>query len=423
MNFVFNDKGNNWKLKTTKNNTIFKLIPIFGIILLTLVLMLVFKFTRNETTSLIEDGKSLLNEFYTENLKPLIFQSELTNEDVFNFALYQNLPLDKEKNKVLQVGSEPAGNEYYEIKPVSVKQNTKNYEKFIEHLELSNQQISTLDSILSYYKNDLSSSVFVGEKGIVAVDQNLYLVRNALNNDLQEFEKQLLASRDADQTLRSPTFKSIYNQDKKSESGALKDLQDFIIFTPDSIFTTEFDFDKEKFSSEIKKYQDNIRVVNSNLANLGLNIKIREKKLKDKSNSVIMNVVLGPEIQKAILPFEKKIESSVKISAGKNERPKSSEVFSFNIDADTSKNKFSFALDASDKDSVFSLDFEFNLQELDTLLNSHLKELEKNNFSDWEKFGVKIDSIAGMYQIKLGDSLLRIQQRKSDNKKDQNRKN
>ncbi len=80
-----------------------------------------------------------------------MFGTEITNEDVFNFALYQTLPIDKIENKVLRI-SEIDGETNYEVIPNSYKESTENYQNFINYMGFSGEQKNKLDSILESYQ-------------------------------------------------------------------------------------------------------------------------------------------------------------------------------------------------------------------------------------------------------------------------------
>ena len=96
-----------------------KWLPISALTLITLGLMAILKFNPNLIDNLVEQQKSNIAGFYKENLKPLLYAANLTNEDIFNFALYQELPLDSANQQVLKLGYDSAGTEYFEIKNAS----------------------------------------------------------------------------------------------------------------------------------------------------------------------------------------------------------------------------------------------------------------------------------------------------------------
>ena len=71
-----------------------KWLPALLLLVLTVVLMISFKNKRLNLGSLLEEGKTNLASFYTQNMKPLFFRTEITNSDVFDFALRKNIYLE-----------------------------------------------------------------------------------------------------------------------------------------------------------------------------------------------------------------------------------------------------------------------------------------------------------------------------------------
>ena len=82
-----------------------------------LVVILIAVFNNKKLLKVYESGKEDVKQFYAENFKPLFTNSSLTNEDVFNFALYQNIPLDKEDKSILQIADDDEGRFSYAVHP------------------------------------------------------------------------------------------------------------------------------------------------------------------------------------------------------------------------------------------------------------------------------------------------------------------
>ena len=105
-------------------DSIKKFLPYIFLLLLTLVLMFFFKHHKQEISRMLEEGKNNIVSFYTSNLKPLFTQTQISEEDLFNFALYKSLPLDKDKNKVLVLSNDNLGNREYVIKSEAITSET-----------------------------------------------------------------------------------------------------------------------------------------------------------------------------------------------------------------------------------------------------------------------------------------------------------
>ena len=96
----------------------------------------------------MEQQKSNLAGFYKENLQPLLYAADLTNEDIFNFAVYQELPLDSANQQILKLGFDPAGTEFFEIKNASNISHASNLKSFVAALDLNEAEIEMIDSFL-----------------------------------------------------------------------------------------------------------------------------------------------------------------------------------------------------------------------------------------------------------------------------------
>ncbi len=176
-------EGNSFKRK------IKKWLPVTSIVALTLSLMLILKFNPGFLENMVEEQSSNLAGFYKENLKPLLFAADLNNEDIFNFAFYNKLPLDNKKKQYLQLGSDSSGKEYFEIRTAGNDNDNDNFQKFVQTLNMNNSQKSKFDSIMSGYAEQLQSQVLVNNKNTVAINHNLWNYRKAIAADILNFAK------------------------------------------------------------------------------------------------------------------------------------------------------------------------------------------------------------------------------------------
>ena len=131
-----------------------KWIPVAGIVVLTAALMIYFKATNVGYISIQNAGRDIIAE-YTQNLKPVYSRTKLTKEDLVNFALYKNLPLDKENNTVLQIKPDEMGKENYIVKSAAINPKTNNYERFGKKFRLTESEMAIFDSILNVYNENL----------------------------------------------------------------------------------------------------------------------------------------------------------------------------------------------------------------------------------------------------------------------------
>ena len=248
----------NLKSESSSKINLKKWLPISALTLITIGLMTILKFNPNLIDNIIEQQKSNIVGFYKENLKPLLYAANLTNEDIFNFALYQELPLDSANQQVLKLGYDPAGTEYFEIKNASDFDQVNNLQKFIVALKLNDDEADMIDSIIGSYSDKISSLVLVNDKNSVAINPNIWNTRKIILADILSF-----AQRHADHNYSRILPTQIAQFDNPSivkwvnEAKALKDDQ-YIFCTSDSIFKEAYDFDMEKFSRNMEKMAEEL---------------------------------------------------------------------------------------------------------------------------------------------------------------------
>lgn len=230
-----------------------KNLPFIFLLLLTILLMLFLRFNKKNITKMIEEGKRNLLTLYTSGLRPLISQTEVSEEDLFNFALYQSLPLDKQKNKVLLL-SHDQGRQVYEIKTTDYNRNTKNYEAFAKVLGLDSKSKLLADSVLDSYKKDIYACVLSNDKDAYAINPRIVKVQQAMLADLMTLAYKI-NSRKAEKIFISPNqvrnaeFSSLIKAAKQPSSN------EYFLITPDTVAKTDLFWDQKKFDNELKAYE------------------------------------------------------------------------------------------------------------------------------------------------------------------------
>ncbi|HCY76317.1 MAG TPA: hypothetical protein DHV28_10380 [Ignavibacteriales bacterium] len=240
--------------QTSSKFNIKKWIPISSLTLVTLALMGILKFNPNLIDDIIKQQKSNLVGFYKENLKPLLYAADLSNEDIFNFAVYQELPLDSTNNQILRLGNDLKGSEFFEIKKASNVSEPNNLKKFVAALDFNEGEIKSIDSIISSYSEQISGLVLVNDKNSVAINPKIWNTRKLILADILAFAKKH-ASANFNKIV-PPEGIQFDNQSVAKwvdKAKAVKDDQ-YIFCTPDSIFKENFVFDM----SEFKKNMENM---------------------------------------------------------------------------------------------------------------------------------------------------------------------
>ncbi len=161
-----------------------RLVPVAALVVVTIVIMVVLKLNPGFIDNMWEDQKVAIAGFYKENLQPVLLAANLSNEDVFNFAFNNELPLDNTRKQYLLLGYDDSGKEFFEIRNSSQKINRESYNEFVSAMDLDAEQKQTVDSIIGSYSKALEGQVLVNDKNTVAINPNLWNLRKAIFADL-----------------------------------------------------------------------------------------------------------------------------------------------------------------------------------------------------------------------------------------------
>lgn len=263
-----------------------KWIPISALTLFTLALMAVLKFNPNLLEDIIKQQESNIIGFYKENLQPLLYAANLTNEDIFNFAVYQELPLDNTNNQILKLGYDVKGTEYFEIKKSDDISQNNNLQKFVTALDFDDEEIKKIDSIIGSYSEQISALVLVNNQNAVAINPNIWNTRKLILADILAFAEKHAAS-----NFNKMIPEQVMQFDSHSiakwvnEAKSLKDDQ-YIFCTPDSIFKEDFVFDMTEFEKNMEKMTEDLAELSEQKAVLReYHFKVDSSISKQKNNS------------------------------------------------------------------------------------------------------------------------------------------
>jgi hypothetical protein len=269
---------------------VLKWSPAIGLALTTVIIMVVLKFNPGIITNLIEQQKSNIAGFYKENLQPLLFTADINNEDIFNFAMYKQLPLDKENKQFLHLGYDTTGREYFEIKNVDVNQSKNNLEKFLVALDITEIQRQKIDSIINQYAEELEAQILVNKNNTVAINSNLWNYQRAIQTDLLTLAESFNENKFHKFIPRTVSL----SRDPQVKMAVLdsrtKKNKNYIFLTPDSIFSESIEFDPKQFKfnlkekeAELSKQTDELSKQSEKLKEISVKIRYDSswKKLKD----------------------------------------------------------------------------------------------------------------------------------------------
>ncbi|MEJ2615314.1 MAG: zf-HC2 domain-containing protein [Ignavibacteriaceae bacterium] len=361
-----------------RKNKVKKWYPAIGFTIVTIALMIVLKFNPTLIEDIVKQQKTNLSGFYTENLKPLLLTAGLTNEDIFNFALSKQLPLDKSSNKFLVLGSKANGDDYFEIKNASIIPDVNSFDKFVHALKLNSEQKHQMDSILDSYADDLQSQVLVNDKNTVAINPNLWNYHKAIFADIMAFAKD--ANRSEFNKI-IPTGYTFYDKpevDKFVRNIKNRPDSQYIFITPDSVFSSTFKFDKDKFRAEMEKFhkelKENLKEFDKNAKGFRFNIMIDSNLAKLKHDTsfnknfkiFVDSNMCRIELGNIHIPhFE--LPDFDSIAAQIDKATSNIRNFAFSIPQFDGKNHFKFKF--REGDSTHS--FDFKIPNIDSLIGLH----------------------------------------------------
>jgi len=258
-----------------KNETsgIKRWMPVAALAVVTIIIMVVLKFNPGLIDKMWEDQKVAIAGFYKENLKPVLIAANLTNEDVFNFAFNNELPLDNTRQQYLLLGYDDSGKEFFEIRSSHERIKRESYNEFISAMNLDAQQKQTVDSIIGSYSKALEAQLLVNENNTIAINPNLWNLRKALFADL------LVASEKLNKTKFDRIVPAgITNADKMvvvNTSEKLKNASgdQYIFVTPDSIFAEAYQYDSRQFEKEMREFEKQMQLNEEKVKQFTLNIR------------------------------------------------------------------------------------------------------------------------------------------------------
>lgn len=393
-----------------------KWIPATGFTILTISLMLILKLNPGIIDEMVEQQKANLSGFYTQNLKPLLFAANLTNEDIFNFAFYKQLPLNDQKNQYLQLGSDSSGDGYFEIKNAGVIPSAANLSEFVKVLNLNSRQKQQMDSMMASYAEDLQSQVLINEKNTIAINPNIWNYQKAICADLLAFasktnKKEFQKVVPLDYSFNNnPSIEQIVHKIKESKDSK------YIFFTPDSIFSESYTFDTQKFKAEMNKVKvelnENMKDMSKQLADVNIGIHLdsnlikmsngawhnNEFRVNFDSNSIRVQLsrIQIPQIN---MPNFDSVAKEIE------EATKHLDNLTISIPRGTRiEKRFDFRV--SPGDSVHVYEFKMNFPNVDSLLKYDAKHPDSLFLLNGNPYTLKGDSLSSAFKYFMNDSLL-----------------
>jgi hypothetical protein len=373
-----------------KNETsgIKRWMPAAALAVVTIIIMVVLKLNPGLIDKMWEDQKVAIAGFYKENLQPVLLAANLTNEDVFNFAFNNELPLDNTRQQYLLLGYDDSGKEFFEIRSTQERIKRESYNEFISAMNLDAEQKQTVDSIIGSYSKALESQVLVNEKNTIAINPNLWNLRKAIFADL------LVASEKLNKTKFDRIVPAgITNAEKVIVVNTLEKLKNtsgdqYIFVTPDSIFAESYQFDSKLYEKEMRELEKQIKLNEEKVKQFTLNMRYDStyKYLTVAHNEYSFRIVVDSNICRVDLPepqiAERPIPGMATIDPLIEEATNNIHFYAYNIPK-IEKSKSGIKIEYYNDDSVYSYVVDYNMLNMDSLAEAHsgvdLYNLDKFN--------------------------------------------
>jgi DNA-binding protein YbaB len=279
-------------------------MPAAALAIVTIVIMVVLKFNPGLIDKMWEDQKVAIAGFYKENLQPVLLAANLTNEDVFNFAFNNELPLDNTRKQYLLLGYDDSGKEFFEIRSSHERIERESYNEFVSAMNLDDEQKQTVDSIIGSYSKALEGQVLVNEQNTIAINPNLWNLRKAIFADL------LVASEKLNKIKFDRIIPAgISNAEKVVVVNTVEKLKSaygdkYIFVTPDSIFAESYQFDSQQFEKEMREFEKQMKLNEEEVKQFTLNIRYDStfRYVDDSRNVHSFRIVVDSNICRVDLP-------------------------------------------------------------------------------------------------------------------------
>ncbi|NLT51103.1 MAG: hypothetical protein GXX85_09325 [Ignavibacteria bacterium] len=272
-------------------------------VFLTFLIMFYFK-DGSLFSSFFNTSQKDLKNFLALKLKPVFDDFKIGNEDIFNFALFNHLPIDNDKKNVLRIL--PDENQtIIELNKNSRIDQSDNYKNFAEMLNLSEEKQKSLDSLMEVYKNVLNSNIYSGNKNLIAVNAKIAIINQKLKADLIWFTSKNLP--EADSFFFKRFNKNFYDRNKTHLVLSKQRTNDFVVFTSDSVYNINLDL--KSFRSKGKENLGNTLDKVARISRKG----IPEGFKHDENYKVarIKHFHFKPSNIKEFLKFKKELDSAI----------------------------------------------------------------------------------------------------------------
>jgi hypothetical protein len=381
--FASLDSQKSWYKKVLKWS------PAVGLAFTTIIIMVVLKSNPEILNNLVEQQKSNIAGFYKENLQPLLFAADLNKEDIFNFAMYKQLPLDKDDRQILHIDYDKTGKEFFEIKSAEPKQNENNLEKFIVALNLDEKGKKQIDSIMNQYAEELEAQILINRNNTVAINSNLWNYQRAIQTDLLAFAEK--SNWQEFQKLVPKTVSYSNSRDIVLAANEIRNVRNtnYIFLTSDSVFSESIEFDLHEYKLQVAELEKELDAHNNKLREIKFQFKYDtslqklENNLHNNFKIIFDSNLCRVEISEFDFPdmHYPDFDSLFTAYDSVANNFKFHSQYIPRIEHFDNKIKFHF-----DGDSLKTYEFEYYKFDLDSLMESQSELLDSLQSNNWNNF-------------------------------------
>jgi len=384
-----------------------KWIPAFALLSVTVIIAFILKINPDIITNFWEEQKSTLAGFYKENLQPVLYAANLTNEDIFNFAFNNEIPLNNNRDQYLHLGYDDSGKEYFEIRPAVLSVNESDYHKFLTALNLGEKEKQIVDSVIGSYAEELESQILVNDKNTLAINAKLWNYRKAIFADLITVAQKL---------NRTEALKFIPQRISDEERirvvNALQHLKtvrgnQYIFCTPDSVFSDSYEFKPVKMDWELKNPDKKLKVEIERVKQLSINLKFDSTwKQLDKNRKINQSfrIEVDSNICRVDIPEfytqEIQMPDFDSINSFIEEATRKIQFYTYNIPK-VEHFEEGVKIDYFEGDSILSFEFKYEDINTDPVIQSELDPEELVEFDEQKWFRWFNDSALSRYQFDI----------------------
>ena len=234
--------------------------PAISFLAVCLVALSVLKFQPDIFHKVVPAGGAEVASLVSSNLKPLLFATDLTADDIFNFALNKYLPINKGNQQILKLGTDSAGEEFLEVKYADSYKRNSSFDEFVKGFGLSTAQKSDVAKILDRFSDKIASAVLINDKNTIAVNSQLWKYHDQLRTEILSYAANTSESARKKILEYEPNFhKTLAHTNAVFAETAGSKSNHYLCISPDSVFETALNIDSDNLLVSLLAQKDALR--------------------------------------------------------------------------------------------------------------------------------------------------------------------